>query len=83
MIVVANRVPVNPERAAELEERFCHSGGGGAGQFPRFIRSEVQRPIQGESGGEGLIAGHPVLEILEVIQANGVPVISRAALPRP
>ncbi|MHB8578044.1 MAG: antibiotic biosynthesis monooxygenase family protein, partial [Dehalococcoidia bacterium] len=49
MIVVANRVPVDPRRAEEFEARFRESGGAGAGSFPGFVRSEVLRPIQGES----------------------------------
>jgi heme-degrading monooxygenase HmoA len=100
VIVVANRVPVDPQRAEEFESRFRESGGGGAGTFPGFIRSEVLRPIQGETyivlthwesreafdkwvqsdafraahrnpAGAGVVTGHPVLEIHEVIQAHG------------
>ncbi len=102
MIVVANRVPVDPKRAAEFEERFRESGGGGAGSFPGFIRSEVLRPVQGATyvvlthwesreayeawlqsdafraahrnpAGAGVVSGHPVLEIHEIIQEHGAP----------
>ncbi len=43
MFVVMNRIPVNPEYAAQFEDRFRNRAGA-VDQMPGFVRNQVLRP---------------------------------------
>ena len=101
MIIVNNRIPVNPEHGAAFEERFkdrASAVDGMAGfiafqllrptkegapyivmtfwesydHYEAWINSEEYKEGHARSGTlpEGTFAGHPVLEIYEVIQST-------------
>jgi heme oxygenase (mycobilin-producing) len=47
MFVVMNRIPVNPEYAAQFEERF-RSRAGEVDKMKGFVRNQVLRPVAPE-----------------------------------
>lgn len=47
MFVVMNRIPVNPEYAAQFEDRFTHRAGE-VDKMKGFVRNQVLRPANSE-----------------------------------